>query len=74
MPKPKNLDLMSLDKVPAILRDLTGVTRTRCTVYNWASQGRINAHGQNVKLKTYKRLGQYYTTKEAVIKFLQELG
>ena len=74
MPKPKRTDLIKLDLVPAILRDLTGVTRSRVTIYNWIRNGRINAHGENVKLYSYRRLGQIYTTKVAVIKFLEELG
>ena len=74
MPRPKELSLITLSKVPAILRELTGVIRTRVTVYNWARAGRINAHGQKIKLKVYRRLGQLYTTEEAVINFLRELG
>lgn len=74
MPKPADKDLIKLAKVPAILKELTGVTRSRITVYNWAKYGRIGAHGQRVKLSTYRRMRQYYTTEEAVIKFLRELG
>lgn len=74
MPKPKIVDLIKLDKVCLILKELTGVTRTRATVYNWARKGRANAHGEIVKLRVYKRLGQIYTTHKAVIEFLEELG
>ncbi len=74
MAQPKPGDLVTLDKVTAILLELTGVVRTRVTVYNWVRKGRINAHGQIVKLSAYKRLGQLYTTREAVIRFLRELG
>lgn len=66
--------LIKLGKVPALIMELTGVVRTRVTVYNWARAGRISAHGQRVKLRTDNRLGQLFTTKEDVIKFLQELG
>ncbi len=73
MPKPKNSDLITLDKVVTLVKELTGVTRCRCTVYNWARKGRANQHGEVIKLKTYKRLGQHYTTKECVIEFLRAL-
>ena len=74
MARPKPNNLIKLEKVPAILINLTGVTRTHATIYNWIRKGRINAHGQMTKLAGYKRLGQIYTTEEAVIKFLRELG
>lgn len=74
MPKPKDKDLIRLEKVPGIIKELTGVIRTRVTVYNWASKGRIGQHGQKIKLITYRRVGQLYTTQDAVIKFLKELG
>ena len=72
--EPKIVDYIPLTKVPPILRELTGVTRTRVTIYHWVKHGRISAHGEMIKLKTYRRLGQIYTTKDAVIKFLRELG
>jgi len=74
MAQPKPKDLIKLETIPAMLKELTGATRTRCTVYNWARKGRINAHGQRIKLSAYKRLGQIYTTEEAVLRFLEELG
>ena len=73
MPKPKNEDLMALDKVVTLVKELTGVTRCRCTIYNWARKGRANQHGEIIKLKTYVRLGQHFTTKERVIEFLRGL-
>lgn len=74
MAQPKPKDLIKLGKVTAILVNLTGVTRTHATIYNWMRKGRINVHGQRIKLAGYKRLGQIYTTEEAVIRFLKELG
>lgn len=71
--KPKNKDLIKLGRVPAMILDLTGVYRGRATVYNWSKKGRINQNGQRVTLKTYKRLGQLYTTKQNVIDFIRDL-
>ena len=74
MPKPKNMDLIKLGKVPAILKELTGVTRTRATIYNWTKKGRIDTCGQMIKLRAYKRLGQIYTTNAAIMEFLKGIG
>ena len=74
MPRPKIIDLIPLRKVPALLYELTGVTRKKATIYLWARKGITDAHGQVVKLKVYNRLNQHYTTKQAVIDFISELG
>lgn len=74
MPKPKNDDLIEMNHIPDLIYELTGVRRMQATVYSWARKGRINCHGQLVRLKTYKRLGQLYTTVDAVKSFLLELG
>jgi len=74
MPRPKVSDFIPLRKVPDLLYELTGVTRKRATIYLWARKGIANAHGQITKLKVYDRLGQHYTTKQAVIDFISELG
>lgn len=72
--KPKNEDLIRLEKVPKILLELTGVTRTLASVYNWIKKGRPNQNGQITKLKVTKRIGVYYTTKEWVLDFIREIG
>lgn len=74
MPKPKTSDLIPLRKIPALLYELTGVTRKKATIYLWARKGIANAHGQTVKLKVHDRLNQHYTTKQALIDFISELG
>jgi len=74
MPRPKISDLIPLRKVPDLLYELTGVTRKKATIYLWARKGIAGAHGQIVKLKVYDRLGQHYTTKQAVVDFISELG
>ena len=74
MPKPKNIDLMALDRVPALLMNLIGVTRQKETINNWAYKGRADTHGQIVKLKKYTRLGRRYTTEADVVEFLKAIG
>ncbi len=74
MPRPKNEDLVTLNKVPAMLMNLIGVTRGREAIYQWVVKGRADTHGQIVKLKTCKRLGRYYTTEVWLIEFLKAIG
>jgi len=74
MPKPKNEDLIKLEQVPKIVYELTGIARTLATVYNWIKVGRTTQHGERVKLKSSKRLGNLYTTKEWLMEFIREVG
>lgn len=74
MPKPKVADLIPLRKIPDLLYELTGVTRKKATIYLWARKGIADAHGELVKLKVHDRLGQHYTTKQALIDFISRLG
>lgn len=74
MPRPKISDLIPLRKIPDLLYELTGVTRKQATIYLWSRKGIANAHGQIVKLKVFDRLNQHYTTKQALINFISELG
>lgn len=73
MSKLKNSDYIKLNQVPALLLELTGQTRTLATVYNWAEYGRPIDEGR-IFLKVSKRLGVLYTTREWVLKFIQEIG
>ncbi len=72
--KPKNIDLMKLDDIPKLILELTGVTVCRATVYNWTKNGRQNYVGGMTKLKTTRRLGRYYSTKQWVLDFIKEIG
>ena len=72
--KPKNEDLIPISKVNDIIFKLTGVTRTRGTIYEWISYGRKGPVGQIVKLKIARRLGRCYTTETWVKKFIEEIG
>ncbi len=74
MPKPKTEALMRLDAVPALLIKLTGETRSRATIYNWATKGRHGYAGEKIRLKTTRRLGMFLTTEEWVMQFVKEIG
>ncbi len=73
MPKPKNSDLMRLVDVPAMLLELTGTSRNRATIYNWATKGRHSHIGEKIKLKTTTRLGMMMTTREWVNEFIRKI-
>ncbi len=68
--KPKNADLIRLADVQAMIMELTGQTRSRATIYNWATKGRRGGDEQRIKLKTTRRLGVYYTTRKWVLEFI----
>ncbi len=66
--------LMPLSAVPVLLAELTGVTRCRNTIYGWAKKGCRTNDARVVKLKTVVKMNQMFTTKENVLKFIQEVG
>ena len=73
-----NLDpdkkLIPLSTVPVLLAELTGVTRCRNTIYGWAKKGCRTKDARVVKLKTIVKMNQMFTTKENVLKFIQQVG
>ena len=74
MPRPKNEDLIRLEDVSALIVRLTGVRRCRATVYNYVRKGRKSYTGENVKLKSAKRMGTYFTTEAWVKEFIERIG
>lgn len=72
--KPKNADLIKIDEIPKLILEFTGVTICRATAYNWATKGRSNYVGGKTILKTTRRLGHYYSTKQWVLDFIREIG
>lgn len=60
---------MRLADVPRYVEDITGIARSRQTVYNWATKG---VKG-NV-LKTELKAGQMFTKDIWVLDFLAKLG
>ena len=67
-------ELISISAVPGLVADLTGVQRHRATVYRWAKVGCRSLDAKVVKLKTEKRMGQLFTTKEDIVNFISEIG
>jgi len=74
MSRPKNEDLIRLDDVQALILRLTGITRCRATIYNYIRKGRKGYTGENVKLKSARRLGMHFTTEAWVLEFIKEIG
>lgn len=74
MSKIKNKDLIKIVNVPALLYEITGVTRTRATVYLWATKGRQSKYGTILKLRTVRRLNQLYTTRKWVENFIRDVA
>jgi len=74
----KNDKLVPMSDVPKLLVELTGVHRGKDTIYKWIRKGEGGGcrtkDGRIVRLETVKRLRQYFTTREAVIKFIEEVG
>ncbi len=66
--------LIPLSAVPSLIADLTGVWRHRATVYRWAKKGCRSLDARMVKLKTEKKMGQLFTTRENVMEFISEVG
>ena len=66
--------LIPLSAVPSLVAELTGVWRHRATVYRWAKVGCRSLDARMVKLKTEKRMGQLFTTREDVMEFISEVG
>ncbi len=66
--------LIPLIDVPPIIAELTGIQRGKGTVYKWAKNGCRTHDGRIVKLKSVKRLGQIFTTRENIETFIKEVG
>lgn len=66
--------LIPLSAVPSLIVELTGVYRHRATVYRWAKVGCRSLDARVVKLKTERRMGQLFTTREDVMEFIREVG
>ncbi len=66
--------LIPLSAVPSLVAELTGVWRHRATAYRWAKVGCRSFDARMVKLKTEKRMGQLFTTREDVMEFISEVG
>ncbi len=66
--------LIPLSVVPSLVAELTGVWRHRATVYRWAKVGCRSIDARVVKLKTEKKMGQLFTTRDDVMEFIKGIG
>ena len=69
----KRMNRLKLSDAAIILKNLTGVKRGSRTLRNWCVNGRRAYSGEMVKLEHEVVLGMFYTTKDAIRKFLEEL-
>ncbi len=69
-----NNKLIPLSAVPAILATLTGVTRSKPTVYNWVRDGCRTVDCRVVKLGAEFKMGQWFTTMPQIEAFIEETG
>ena len=66
--------LIPLSGVPLKIVELTGVMRSRATIYLWVNKGCRTLDGRRVFLKTVTRMGQLFTDEDKIKKFVQEVG
>jgi len=69
-----NEKLIPLSAVPAILAQLTGVTRSKPTILNWVRFGCRTIDADIIKLPARKKLGQWFTTLPEIKKFVEDVG
>ena len=69
----KRENLIKMRDIPALVLEMTGVTRTQAAIYMWIRKGLKTYEGPKVKLKTTKRLGHLYTTREWMEEFLRRI-
>lgn len=66
--------LIPLSAVPAVLVTLTGISRCKATVYNWARKGCRTYDGRIVKLGAKMQMDQWFTTQSQIEKFVESVG
>ncbi len=69
----KNEKLIPISAVPAILATLTGVTRSKATVYNWVRHGCRTTDARIVKLGAEFKMDQWFTTMPQIEAFIEEI-
>jgi len=68
-----NKDVIKIADVPKLVYELTGLIRSRSAIYQWIKAGRLSYSDERIKLKTVKRLGFLYTTREWIEEFIRGL-
>lgn len=71
--QPEKKKLLRIRDVPDIILKIAGVTRSKETVYLWARNGVIGYAGDKLKLKTVRRAGHLFTTREWVEDFIRRM-
>lgn len=74
MSQNKEERLIRLRDVPLKITELTGVHRSRATIYLWVNKGCRTLDGRRVYLKTVTRMSQLFTDMEMIKKFVEEVG
>ncbi len=63
---------MKMTEVAEYVKSMTGIQRSRATIYNWASKG-VEVGGGLVRLATISRAGQLFTDKAKIDEFLAKI-
>jgi hypothetical protein len=66
--------LIRLRDVPLKITELTGVHRSRATIYLWVNKGCRTLDGRRVHLETVTRMGQLFTDEDKIKTFVEEVG
>ena len=66
--------LVPLSAVPAIFATLTGVTRSKATIYLWTRKGCRTYDGRIVMFPARMKLCQWFTTQSEIETFIEEVG
>ena len=70
---PIKVNRVTMTDAATILRNMTGVSRTRHTIYNWCMNGKQSYSGERIYLGHEIILGRCFTTKTDLRKFIEEL-
>lgn len=66
--------LIRLRDVSLKITELTGVHRSRATIYLWVNHGCRTLDGRRVYLKTVTRMGQLFTDEDKIKEFIEGVG
>ncbi len=69
-----DLKLIPISEVSSLISELTGVWRFPVTIYRWTKIGCRTLDARMIKLATLSRSGQLYTTRDLVMKFIEEVN
>ena len=64
---------LTVNEIVDYIYRLTGLVRTRQTIYKWAKVGKKTSTNQAVKLRIITRLGRFYSTETWVREFIERI-